>query len=237
MAKLVWDAQTDRIYETGVDRGVLYVQGADAKYENGVAWNGLTAITESPTGAEATALYADNQKYLNLLSAEEFEATIEAYTFPAEFEACDGFGSVATGVTIGQQARSTFGLSYRTIVGNAVEGSAYGYKIHLIYGAVASPSEKAFATVNDSPDAITFSWDVSTTPVEATLDGDSTTTASLVIDSTKVDATMLAAFEAVLYGTDGDEGTSPRMPLPTEVATMFTATETASASTPVGTID
>lgn len=221
MAKLVWDKTGERLYETGVDRGVLYVQ-SNGTYPNGVAWNGLTAVTESPSGAEATPLYADNIKYLNLMSAEEFGCTIEAYTYPEEFAECDGSAELATGVTIGQQARKTFGLSYRTKIGNDATGDKFGYKLHLIYGGLASPSEKAYATINDSPEAITFSWEVSTTPVS--VDGHSPT-ACITIDSTKVEPTKLAALEEILYGKDGDSGsgTEPRLPLPSEIATLFTA--------------
>ena len=221
MSKLVWDKTGERLYETGVDRGVLYVQ-SNGTYPNGVAWNGLTAVTESPSGAEATPLYADNIKYLNLMSAEEFGCTIEAYTYPEEFAECDGSAEIAAGVTIGQQARKTFGLSYRTKIGNDATGDKFGYKLHLIYGGLASPSEKAYATINDSPEAITFSWEVSTTPVS--VDGYSPT-ASITIDSTKVEPTKLAALEEILYGKDGEgaSGTEPRLPLPSEVATLFTA--------------
>ena len=214
MAKIVWDQTGERLYETGVKQGVLYVQDATGAYPKGVAWNGLTAVTESPSGAEATALYADDIKYLNLLSAEEFGATIEAYTYPVEFEACDGSASLAEGVVIGQQKRSTFGLSYRTTLGNDVAGNDYGYKLHLIYGALAAPSEKAYATINDSPEAITFSWEVTTTPVSVT---GHKPTACLTIDSTKVAAEKLAAIEAILYGSDSEEA---RLPLPDEIVTL-----------------
>lgn len=216
MPKLVWDAIGEKIYETGVDHGVLYVQEAGA-YPKGVAWNGLTAVTESPSGAEATPLYADNIKYLNLMSTEEFAATIEAYTYPDEFMVCDGSAELATGVMIGQQKRKTFGMCYRTVVGNDTESNAYGYKLHIIYGALAAPSEKAYATINDSPEAITFSWEVSTTPVA--VEGHEPT-ASIVIDSTKVDDEKLAALEAVLYGSEDAE---PRLPLPDEIATLMAA--------------
>ena len=165
MAKLTWDDTGKRLYETGVKQGVLYLLDEDGTYKNAVAWNGLTAVTESPSGAEATALYADDIKYLSLMSAEEFGATIEAYTYPEEFAQCDGSASLATGVYIGQQARKTFGMCYKTTLGNDVEGNDYGYKLHIIYGAKASPSEKAYATINDSPEAITFSWEITTTPV------------------------------------------------------------------------
>ena len=221
MSKIVWDKTGERLYETGVDRGVLYLQ-SNGTYPKGVAWNGLTAVTESPSGAEATPLYADNIKYLNLMSAEEFGCTIEAYTYPEEFAECDGSAELATGVTIGQQARKPFGLSYRTKIGNDAAGNEFGYKLHLIYGGLAAPSEKAYASINDSPEAITFSWEVSTTPVS--VDGHSPT-ASITIDSTKVEPTKLAALEEILYGKDGEgaSGTEPRLPLPSEVATLFTA--------------
>lgn len=223
MSKLVWDNTGDRLYETGVKQGVLYPQGPTGNYPKGVAWNGLTAVTESPSGAEATALYADDIKYLNLLSTEEFGATIEAYTYPAEFEECDGSASLAKGVSIGQQKRKQFGLAYRTTLGNDVDGNDYGYKLHLIYGALAAPSEKGYATINDSPEAITFSWEVTTTPVS--VEGFKPT-ASVTIDSTKVDDEKLAALEAILYGKDpttesGDDGVDPRLPLPDEIATLF----------------
>nr|DAI14842.1 MAG TPA: tail tube protein [Bacteriophage sp.] len=214
MPKLEWDKTGERFYETGVEKGVLYPMVSGA-YPKGVAWNGLTAVNEKPTGAEPTALWADNTKYLNLISNEEFEAGIEAYTYPDEFKECDGSKEIAVGVSIGQQARKMFGLSYVTKIGNDVELSEHGYKIHLIYGATASPSEKGYSTINDSPDAITFSWDVATTPVNA---AGHKPTASLEIDSTKVDAVKLAAFEKVLYG-DGD--TEARLPLPDEIAEMF----------------
>lgn len=223
MSKLVWDNTGARLYETGVKNGVLYPQGPTGNYPKGVAWNGLTAVTESPSGAEATALYADDIKYLNLLSTEEFGATIEAYTYPAEFEECDGSASLAKGVSIGQQKRKQFGLAYRTTLGNDVDGNDYGYKLHLIYGALAAPSEKGYATINDSPEAITFSWEVTTTPVS--VEGFKPT-ASVTIDSTKVDAEKLAALEVILYGKDptsegGEDGVDPRLPLPDEIATLF----------------
>ena len=215
MAKLVWDETGKRIYETGVQKGVLYVQAEGGTYPKGVAWNGLTAVTESPSGAEATPLYADDIKYLELRSAEEFGATIEAYTYPEEFEACDGSASLAKGVSIGQQDRKAFGLCYRTVVGNDVQGNSHGYKLHLIYGAVASPSEKAYATVNDSPEAVTFSWEITTTPVE--IEGFKPT-ASITIDSTKVDPGKLAELEKKLYG---DTSTEAQLPLPSDVKTIF----------------
>lgn len=216
MSKLVWDETGKRTYETGVSKGVLYPQVSGA-YPKGVAWNGLTAVTESPSGAEATPLYADNIKYLNLMSAEEFGATVEAYTYPDEFAACNGEASLVEGVSIGQQTRSAFGMAYQTKVGNDVDADA-GYKIHLIFGALAAPSEKAYATVNDSPEAITFSWELTTTPVE--VDGFKPT-ATLVIDSTKVEAEKLAALEKVLYG---DADTEARLPLPNEVLSIINGT-------------
>lgn len=220
MSKLVWDNTGDRLYETGVKNGVLYVQSSAGTYPKGVAWNGLTAVTESPSGAEATALYADDIKYLSLMSTEEFGATIEAYTYPEEFEACDGSASLVDGVSIGQQKRTPFGLCYRTTIGNDTDGNDHGYKLHIIYGALASPSEKAYATINDSPEAITFSWEVTTTPVNVT---GFKPTASLVIDSTKVDASKLTALEDILYGSDAESGTDPRLPLPDEIKTLMAA--------------
>lgn len=223
MSKIVWDKTGERLYETGVKNGVLYLQ-TNGVYNNGVAWNGLTAVTESPSGAEATALYADDMKYLNLYSAEEFGATIEAYTYPDEFAECDGSKELVDGVVIGQQARKAFGLCYRTVIGNDTDGEAHGYKLHIIYGAMASPSEKAYATINDSPEAITFSWEVTTTPVNVT---GAKPTASVVIDSTKADPTKLAALEVILYGKDpttdgGNDGVAPRLPLPDELKTLMT---------------
>lgn len=224
MPKLTWDADSTRTYETGVDHGVLYVKSSEGTYPEGVAWNGLTAVTESPSGAEATPLYADNIKYLNLRSAEEFGATIEAYTYPEEFEQCDGYASLANGVVLGQQARKMFGLSYRTKIGNDTDGEDHGYKIHLIYGCDAAPSERNYQTVNDSPSAITFSWTISTTPIN--VDGFKPT-ASITIDSTKVNADQLKKLEAALYGTDdgGEFGsgsdTKAHLPLPNEIATIF----------------
>lgn len=224
--KLVWDKTGEHYYETGVKNGVLYPLSASGTYPKGVAWNGLTAITESPSGAEATALYADDIKYLNLMSNEEFGATVEAYTYPDEFAECDGSAALTDGVYIGQQARKTFGLCYRTTLGNDAMGNDYGYKLHIIYGAMASPSEKAYSTINDSPDAITFSWELSTTPVAV---ANFKPTASLTIDSTKVDSAKLAALEDILYGKDGtgDDGSTgavdPRLPLPDEIATLMKA--------------
>ena len=212
MAKIVWDESGKRTYETGVRKGVLYLQDTQGAYTKGVAWNGLTAVTESPSGAEPTALYADDIKYLELFSAEEFGATIEAYTYPAEFEKCDGSASLGTGVTIGQQDRATFGLCYRTVLGNDVKGSEFGYKLHLIYGAKAKPSEKGYQTINDSPEAITFSWEISTTPVNV---AGFKPTACVTIDSTKIEPDKLAQIETLLYG---DVSSEAKLPLPDEIA-------------------
>lgn len=217
MSKLVWDKTGERLYETGVKQGVLYPQAAGGTYPKGVAWNGLTNITESPSGAEATALYADDIKYLNLVSAEELGGTIEAYTYPDEFAECDGSAALTEGVFIGQQDRKTFGLCYRTTLGNDVDSNGHGYKLHLIYGALAAPSEKAYATINDSPEAITFSWEFKTTPVNVT---GHKPTASLTLDSTKVSETKMAALEKVLYG---DVDTEARLPLPDEVVQILTS--------------
>lgn len=222
MAKIVWDKSSERLYETGVKNGVLYVQGTGGTYPKGVAWNGLTAVTESPSGAEPTPLYADDIKYLNLLSTEEFGATIEAYTYPDEFAECDGSKSIAAGVYIGQQARKAFGMCYKTTLGNDTEGNDHGYKLHIIYGALAAPSEKAYETINDSPEAITFSWEISTTPVNVK---GSKPTATIVIDSTKANPEKLAALEVILFGADAPNGegtgTDPRLPLPDEIATLM----------------
>lgn len=223
-AKIVWDKTGEKIYETGVKNGVLYPQ-VNGAYPEGAAWNGLTAVTESPSGAEATPLYADDTKYLNLYSAEEFGATIECYTYPKEFEKCDGSAEIATGVSIGQQTRQAFGMSYKTTVGNDTEGAKYGYKLHLIYGATASPSEKAYATISDSPEAITFSYEVTTTPVN--VEGFNPT-ASIVIDSTKIPADKLKELEEILYGKDptsedADDGVAPRLPLPDEIVSIVGA--------------
>lgn len=214
MSKLVWDALGERYYETGVKQGVLYPQVAGA-YPKGVAWNGLTAVTESPSGAEPTPMYADDIKYLELMSNEEFGGTIEAFTYPDEFKACNGEAELTTGVSIGQQTRTPFGMAYRTILGNDTEKDAHGYKLHLVYGAMASVSEKPYATVNDAPEAVTFSWEFTTTPVDVT---DHKPTSIVVIDSTKVDKEKLAALEAVLYGTEDEE---PRLPLPDEILTIM----------------
>lgn len=215
MSKLVWDQTGERLYETGVDRGVLYPQDATGAYPKGVAWNGLSSVSESPSGAESSPIYADNIKYLDLMSAEEFGATVEAYMYPDEFAECDGSKEIAPGVFAGQQNRVPFGLSYRTLIGNDTKNNDYGYKLHLIYGAKASPSEKSYQTVNDSPEAMTLSWEITTTPVA--VEGFKPT-AQLTIDSTKVDAAKLATLEAILYG---DETNEARLPLPNEVATIF----------------
>lgn len=224
MPKLVWDKTGERLYETGVKQCVLYLP-TNGVYNKGVAWNGITAVNENPSGAEATALYADDSKYLNLYSVEEFGATVEAYTYPDEFAECDGSAEIAKGVMVGQQTRKTFGLCYRTTIGNDVDGNDHGYKLHIIYGAMASPSEKAYSTINDSPEAMTFSWELTTTPV--TVSGKKPT-ASIVIDSTKCDAEKLAALEAILYGKDdtseqANDGANPRLPLPDEIATLMAA--------------
>ena len=221
MSKLVWDKTGERYYETGVKNGVLYVVDNTGNYGKGVAWNGLTKVTESPSGAEATPLYADNIKYLNLMSAEEFGFTIEAYTYPDEFAACDGSSEIATGITIGQQSRKTFGFCYRTENGNDTLGTDYGYKIHIVYGATASPSSKDDQTINDSPEAISLSWEVKTTPVEVTteINGNKPKpTATLIIDSTKVDKTKLKSIEDKLYGTEAEE---PTLLLPDEIVALL----------------
>lgn len=215
MAELVWDQVGERLYETGVDKGVLYPIQEDNRYSKGFAWNGLSGVTQNPSGAEPTAVYADNTKYLNLMSAEEFAATLEAYTYPDAFAECDGSKSIAKGVTIGQQKRKTFGLSYRTKIGNDVDGDEHGYKLHLVYGALAKPSSKAYKTASDTPEAITMSWELTTTPVAVT---GMKPAAHLEIDSTKTDSTKLAALEKILYGTADVE---PRLPLPDEVKTLM----------------
>jgi hypothetical protein len=214
MTVLTWDQVGERLYETGVDRGVLFLPNEFGEYDEGYAWNGLTTVTESPSGAESNPQYADNIKYLNLVSAEEFGATIEAFTFPDEFGQCDGTESPEVGIYLGQQGRRSFGLAYRTRLGNDLDGTDHGYKLHLVYGALAAPSEKAYATINDSPEAITFSWEVTTTPVSVS---GYKPTALLVIDSTKVDPGALSDLEDILYGTVGDDA---RMPLPDEVITL-----------------
>lgn len=221
MSRIKWDQSGERLFETGVKNCVLYPQATNGTYPEGVAWNGISAITESPSGAEATAIYADDMKYLNLISAEDFGATVEAYTYPDEFAVCDGSAELMDGVIIGQQSRKPFGLCYRTTIGNDTDGNDHGYKLHLIYGALASPSEKNYQTINDSPEAISFSWELNTTPVNVT---GHKPTASLIIDSTKFTTTELRAklddLEDILYGTDGEgssEGTAARLPLPDEV--------------------
>ena len=217
MAKIVWDQTGERLYETGVKKGVLYPMATGGTYPKGVAWNGLTAVTESPSGAEATPLYADDIKYLTLMSVEEFGGTIEAYTYPKEFEECDGSAELTTGVSIGQQPRKAFGFSYVTTIGNDVDSNKHGYKLHLVYGALASPSEKAYSTINDSPEAITFSWEFTTTPVAV---AGFEPTACITIDSTKVEAQKLTALEKKLYG---DTEVEPTLPMPNEVATLLGA--------------
>ena len=215
MARLIWDEVGQRFFETGVKNGVLYVQDNDGSYKNGVVWNGLTAVTESPSGAEETPLYADDVKYLTLRSAEEFGATVEAYTYPEEFEQCDGSASIANGVTIGQQARRAFGLCYRTSVGNDIQGQNFSYKLHLIYGCTVAPSEKSYSTINDNPEAITFSWELSTVPVP--VDGFSPT-ASLVIDASKVDEGKMELLENALFG---DESNEAKLLLPNEIMELL----------------
>ena len=220
MARLEWDKTGEHLYETGVDHGVLYFPDQTGAYKNGVAWNGLISVSESPSGAEATGQYADNIKYLNLISAEEFGATIEAYTYPEEFEACNGNKELVnnTGVYVGQQSRSVFGFCYRTMIGNDTDGQDHGYKLHLVYGCQVSPSEKAYQTINDSPEALTFSWELSTTPVNVT---GKKPTALLVIDSTKIDSTKLAKIEAKLYGDETETGAA--LPTPDEIAEILNA--------------
>lgn len=218
MSKLVWDQTGKRTFETGVDRGVLYLN-ENGTYPSGVAWSGLVSVSESPSGAEDNALYADNMKYLNMKSAEEFGATIECYTYPDEWAQCDGSAEISKGVTIGQQARQNFGIAYRTRLGNDSVGDSYGYKLHLIYGCSASPSERSYQTVNDSPEAITFSFEISTTPVN--VEG-YRPTASVVIDSTKTNPTKLKALEDILYGTEDVEA---RLPLPDEIKTIMSDAE------------
>lgn len=224
MSKLIWDKTGERFFETGVDRGVLYVQDDTGAYGDGVAWNGLVSVSENPTGGEPEAQYADNIKYLNLMSTEEFEATIEAFTYPAEFEVCNGSVEAGTGVQLGQQPRRAFGFSYRTLIGNDVVGQDLGYKIHLVYNALAGPSEKSYETINDTPEAITFSWDITTTPVPVT---GFKPTASLVIDSTKVDPADLAAIEELIWGKDAvvepeEAAVEPSLPSPDEIIALIT---------------
>lgn len=213
--RLKWDQTGEKTYETGVSNGVLFPQKSDGFYDHGVAWNGLTSVNESPSGAEPTKIYADNIAYLTLISAEEFGATVEAYTYPDEFAECDGSAEIADGVTVGQQDRKPFGMAYKTIVGNDTEKNAHGYKLHVIYGATAAPSEKSYGTVNDSPEAITFSWELSTTPVEV---ADHKPTASITIDSTKADKEKLKALEDILFGSEESEA---RLPLPDEIITLM----------------
>lgn len=232
MSKLKWDQIGEKYYETGVKNGVLYVQDSKGAYPKGVAWNGLTAVTESPSGAEATPLYADDIKYLELRSAEEFGGTIEAYYYPDEFAECDGSAKLVDGVTIGQQARKAFGFCYRTAIGNDTDKTDKGYKLHIVYGATASPSEKGYTSINDNPEAITFSWEFTTTPESATVGDKTYTTATVTIDSTKVDATKLTTLEATLYGTDGTgegtgTGTEAMLPSLEEVLTILGVTAAA----------
>lgn len=225
MTKVQWDQTGERLYETGVDHGVLYLQDPSGAYSSGYPWNGLTTVTESPDGAEATPQYADNMKYLNLVSAENLNGTIEAFTYPKQFGLCDGTAQPQPGVNVGQQSRKTFGLSYRTKLGNDLEADDYGYKLHLIWGALAAPSEKAYATINDSPEPITFSWEFSTSPVPVT---GLKPTSIITIDSTEVGATALAALEDLLYGTSG---TDPRLPTPDEVIALFAGAITVATAT------
>lgn len=222
MAALVWDKTGERFYETGVDRGVLYVQGANGQYEDGVAWNGLTAVTEKPDGAEPNDLYADNIKYASLRSAETYGATIEAFMYPEEFAQCDGSASVSNGVYIGQQTRKPFGFCYRTMKGNdTATDTDDGYVLHIIYNATASPTEKNHETVNDSPDAMSMSWDLDTTPVAFETHSNLKPTATITIDSTKCDATALKTLEDTLYGS---ASASPSLPTPDQIVTMFSGT-------------
>lgn len=226
MPRITWDDTGKRIYETGVDHGVLYQSLQDGSFGNGVAWNGLSSVSQSPSGAEASPIWADNIKYLNLVSAEEFSASVEAYTYPDEFAECDGSKALLDGVYAGQQTRKRFGMCYRTQIGNDVQNTDYGYKLHLIYNCLAAPSEKSYQTINDSPEAIAFSWEISTTPVSVNMPGVKPT-ATIEIDSTKVDATKLAALEDILYGTGeagSETGTAARLPLPDEVIALLSAT-------------
>ena len=214
---LSWDETGEKLYETGVDHGVLYPMGQNG-YGDGVAWNGLTTVTETPSGAEATKLYADNIKYLEIRSAEEFGGTIEAYTYPDEWAECDGSAALATGVYAGQQPRKVFGLCYRTVLGNDVDLDKHGYKLHIVYGCTASPSERSYATINDSPEAITFSWEFSSVPVPVT---GHKPVSCITIDSTKVDATKLATLESILYGTGRQTTVAARLPLPAEIVSTL----------------
>lgn len=215
MAKLVFNNVGERLFETGVKNGVLYVMGDEGTYEKGVVWNGLTAVTESPSGADTTPLYADDVKYVVIYAAEEFGATVEAFTYPEEFEQCDGSAAISEGVTIGQQSRKSFGMCYKTSVGNDVQGQDFGYKIHIIYGAKAAPSEKSYSTINDSPEAVTFSWELSTVPVP--VEGFNPT-ATMVIDSTRVPKEKMKKIEDKLYGTESEEAT---LPLPNELLALL----------------
>lgn len=215
MAKLAWDEAGKRFYETGVEKAVLFPQAADGSYPLGVAWNGLVSVSESPSGAEASPYYADNTKYLNLISAEDFGATIEAFTYPDEFAECDGSKNLVDGIKAGQQVRKPFGLCYKTVLGNDTNGNDHGYKLHFVYGCLAAPSEKGYSTINDSPEAITFSWELSTTPVSVT---GLKPTSILTLDSTKVKAAELTALELIIYG---DDAVDPRLPLPNEIATLM----------------
>lgn len=223
MSKLVWDATGQHLYETGCDHGVLYVQDSTGAYPTGVVWNGLISASENPSGAEANPMYADNIKYLNLFSLEEFGLTIECYTYPKEFAICNGEADLIEGLTLGQQPRKAFGVSYRTLIGNDVDGDSHGYKIHMVYGCQASPSEKAYNTVNDNPEAITFSYEINTTPVAVT---GFKPIAHLVADSTVLSSAKMAKLEEILYGTDagsGSEATTARLPLPDELKTLLQA--------------
>lgn len=229
MSKIIWDKTGERLYETGVDHGVLYPIQAGGLYSKGVAWNGLTAVTESPSGAEASPIHADNIKYVNLVSAEEFGATIEAYMYPDEFAECDGSVEIMPGMFAGQQSRKMFGLAYRTILGNDVDLDEYGYKLHLIYGCLAAPSDKGYSSKNESPEAVSLSWEISTTPVaiDKEIDGKKLKpTATLTFESTKFSAAFMASLEEILYGKDpatpdGDDGVEARLPLPDEIITLF----------------
>lgn len=230
MSKLVWDADGARTYETGTKNGVLYPKKTDGTYDKGVAWNGLASVTESPSGAEESPVYADDIKYLSLRSAEEFGCTIEAYTYPKEWKICDGSAAIGTGVNVGQQYRRGFGFCYRTVLGNDSQGESYGYKLHIVYNGIASPSEKAYQSINDSPEAVTFSWEVTTTAINiGTVDGVELRPSSIItIDSTEIDDTKLKAIEAILYGTDGDggdnnTGSDPRLIMPSEIIEILNA--------------
>ena len=224
-APLVWDETGKKLFETGVSNVALYPQDTTGVYGAGVAWNGVTTISESPSGAEATTLWANNGKYLNLYSVEEYASSIEAYTYPDEFAECDGSAEIAKGVSIGQQTRKSFGLAYKTLIGSDTDGNDHGYKLHLVYGCKAAPSERSHATVNDSPEALSFSWEISTTPVSVT---GHKPTASVEIDSTKVNAEKLAAFEKILFGSTE---AAARLPLPDEVATLLAAASSAGEAT------